>query len=141
MQLNVENKEKARSTKSERSRVRRGGGQWTTLCPFCSSETVAKLEIFGGIMPAEFESELNESMPFTLMTVDGLTRDVDEEKTTEWRKTFSLFSVDRLHERVLRIVSNAFPYYPATKLLYSFPKKSSDADSGSEREGKERSVK
>merc|ERR1712154_172373 len=40
----------------------------------------------------------------------------------QFRKTFNLFSYERLHERVQRIVGNAYPYYPSTKLPLSFPK-------------------
>ncbi len=80
--------------KAAKPRMRRGGGQWTTLCPFCSSETVAKLEIFGGIMPSEFESAVNESMAFTVMGPDGLSRSMpgdgdggaDGDAPKLWRK-------------------------------------------------------
>ena len=108
-------------------------GQWTTLCPFCSSETVAKIEIFGGMIPSEFEKDLNKFMSFTMMNSNGISRNVsnnnsskddnnNKDKLKSLRKTFNLFGYERLHERIQRIVRNAYPYYPTTKLPYSFPK-------------------
>merc|ERR1712228_969759 len=101
-------------------RIRRSG-QWTTLCPFCSTETVAKIEIFGGLIPDEFKNELNKFQSYTLMDLNGISRETDS-SNKQFRKTFNLFSYERLHERVQRIVGNAYPYYPSTKLPLSFPR-------------------
>ncbi len=46
------------------------------------------------------------------------------------QRTFSLFSVERLHERIARIVGNASAYYPTTKLPSSFPRRGSGSGSG-----------
>eukprot|EP01083_Nonionella_stella_P196745 723723_1 len=95
----------------------RRSGQWTTLCPFCSNETVAKIEIFGGIIPTEYKLNLNKYMSYTIMNSNGITNTNNDN-----RKTFNLFCYERLHERIQRIINNAYPYYPTTKLPYSFPK-------------------
>ena len=100
----------ATSIKSNNLNGMRRSGQWTTLCPFCSSETVAKIEIFGGLIPDEYKDDLNKFMSFTLMNSNGISRknissnNDHKEKIKLSRKTFNLFSFERLHERIQRIV-------------------------------------
>merc|ERR1712129_517937 len=68
---------------------------------------------------------LDKFMSFTMMDLNGISRPKHDDHAANnklFRKTFNLFSYERLHERVQRIVGNAYPYYPSTKLPLSFPK-------------------
>eukprot|EP01083_Nonionella_stella_P017009 47507_1 len=113
--LPPQTRQKKKTEKADKTTHRRSG-QWSTLCPFCNTETVAKLEMFGGVVASEYKSQLNQFQSMSMMDSNGISMDPD----SAFRKTFNLFSYERLHERIGRIINNAAPYYPSTKLPYSF---------------------
>ncbi|ETO25377.1 hypothetical protein RFI_11760 [Reticulomyxa filosa] len=99
------------------------------------SETVATLDVFGGILPKEFKCNLNETMsylvvdsvdsnhgsngnPLGLISTQGKGEDGCNVST---RKQYNFYSPRYLHDRILRIVDESYQFYPTTQPPLSFP--------------------
>ena len=94
--------------------------RWTTMCPFCAQENVATIEIFGGMIPKEFDKKINKSISFSIMNLNPTPKGISTELNS--RKQFQLWNVESLSLRINKIINNAYKAYPTTNLPHSFPK-------------------